>query len=213
MQVSVTIPQFFYDLIARAIPGFMFLLMVGLISYGTGTEVLVQGLLSSSAAAALLLALMGGIFSYLMGWVLYSFKLWSFRKKATDEFAAKVEPSLSEMYNHIRIEDDNIGFRITKLRAEARMIETLRVGMLYVVLIAGGLWILSATALLPVTGQTLPLWLLKVLVPAILALAFGKLEKEAWDKYCGNVVSHYKILFEEKTTRDEKPTPEKRVRK
>jgi len=210
MSISVTIPQLFYDLIARMVPGCLFLVLLALEFSGVGNGQAIQDLASGNSVATLLAGIIGGIFSYLVGWVLHAFTFRSAqgRSKAAVEARAGGALSTSEMYNRIRIENETVGFRVTKLRAEARMLETCRTGMVLAVVVALSLMLLEALAVLPTSGQSGPVWAAKVGVPFILGAAFWKCERPAWEKYFGNIVSHYRLLCAKGQARDERQ-PEK----
>jgi hypothetical protein len=205
MKLSVTIPQLFYDLIARMLPGFLFLFMLGFELSGTGTELIPQGVLSSNSIATILMAIVCGILFYLMGWVLRAFTFLSVGEKVKAKYESKAKNaiSISEMYNRIRIENEAVGFRITKLRAEARMLEASRVGMAFVFVISAGLLLLHALALLPMIGQSTLGWGYKLGVPLILAVAFRRCERGAWNRYYDNVTNHYEILFKTRAAKQQ----------
>jgi len=134
MSISITIPQLFYDLIARVIPGFLFLLMLGFEFSGTKIKVIPSGVLNNSLAV-IMLAIVCLVLSYLMGWVLLAFTFLSDEEKTKihHERLEKRIVSIQEMYHRIRIKNEAVGFRILKLRAEARMLESSRTGMIFIV--------------------------------------------------------------------------------
>jgi hypothetical protein len=196
MNISVTIPQMFYDLIARAIPGFLFLVMLGFVLTGTGEASIAASLSGMNSVTAIVIALAAIVLAYLLGWVLHAFTFLSASSKARAKYESKKNKlSISDMYNWIRIKDEVVGFRITKLRAEARMLEVSRSGLIYITAIAAGLLALHKLAVLPMDGQSPLGWGVKLGVPLLMAIAFWKLERRAWEKYYGAVGSHYKILF------------------
>jgi hypothetical protein len=137
MKFSIVIPQLFYDLIARVLPGFFFLLILSLgipnvmtqipLSGSDGTENVMDSVGKGVVVAAL---------SYLLGWVLLSFTCCSKRKpmRAKNE-RNNDSKSLNKKYQWIRLSHPAAGFRIVKLRAEARMLETSRTAMIGVILI------------------------------------------------------------------------------
>lgn len=199
MKLSVTIPQIFYDLIARVLPGFLFLLMLNFELYGTRVEIIQLASSSSNSMAVFLNALVYAILSYFMGWILLAFTFRSFEKRVRKEHESKLNensPSMLEMYYSIRIKDEAVGFRIVKLRAEARMLETSRTGMVYVFVISLGLLLLSRLGLVPLFSQPYLVWGIKLCIPIVLAVAFWKCERRAWNNYYGNIPKSYEILFE-----------------
>lgn len=200
MQFSVTIPQIFYDLIARMVPGYLFLLMLSYELSGTGVNILSINKLSSNSLLIVLFVLSYGVMSYVMGWVLRSLSFLSAEKKVkkvseSDLEFKKITVPISEMYQKIRIKDEAVGFRILKLRAEARMLESSRTGMFYISCIAVTLILLNILDLLPRYNNSVLEWIVKIVIPVILTLAFWRREHHAWENYYGNIFSHYKILF------------------
>jgi hypothetical protein len=199
MQFSVTIPQLFYDLIARMIPGSLFLIMLSYEISGIGVNAPSLTNLSGNLLFITLLILISGIMSYLMGWVLPSFSFLSAERNIKKEYEAtlkaqKITVSIREMNDLIRIKNEGAGFRILKRRAEARMLESSRVGMFCIVWIATGLMLLNILKLLPSSNNTALEWIIKIIIPIILTFAFWKQERHAWQAYYDNTISHYKIL-------------------
>jgi 8-oxo-dGTP pyrophosphatase MutT (NUDIX family) len=198
MNISVTIPQIFYDLIARVIPGFLFLFMLNFILSGTKFEVSVS--VSSDGSMAILTnAVVYVILSYLAGWMFRAATFGSVRDEVKKEHESKLTlqgnlPSMSKMYQKIRIENEAVGFRIVKLRAEARMLETSRTGMIYITLISLCL-LLGQLVLSTSLKQSPVIWGTKLCIPAVLAIAFRKCERRAWNNYFGNILANYEILF------------------
>jgi hypothetical protein len=199
MQFSVSIPQLFYDLIARAIPGSLFLIMLSYEISGTGINAPSLTNLSDDLLSVTLFVLASGIMSYLMGWVLQSFSFLSAERNIKKEYdsilkSQKITLPIREMYDWIRIKNEAAGFHILKRRAEARMLESARVGMFYVSWIALGLVLLSVLKLLPTSSTSALEWTIKVAIPIILTFAFWKHERHAWQGYYSNTISNYKIL-------------------
>jgi hypothetical protein len=196
MKISVTIPQVFYDLIARVLPGFLFLLMLSFEFSGAGIEVIQFS--SSNSMAIVVNTLVCGVLSYVMGWVLLAFTFCSVEARVREEHESRLDedaPSMSDMYYKIRIWNEAVGFRIVKLRAEARMLETSRTGMVYIFLISIGLLLLSRLGSLPLFNQPVLVWATKLCIPAILAVAFRKCERRVWNNYYGNIPKNYGILL------------------
>ena len=216
MKVAVTIPQIFYDLIARVVPGFLFLLALNFQLSATGVEVIQLPTSSSNSIALVLYALVYGILSYLMGWVLLAFTFGSLRDRIKEKLKSELNLeedsiSISEMYQRVRIKDEAVGFRIVKLRAEARMLETSRTGMLYISAILLGLLAISKLALIPSPDWSRLTWGIRLCVPIVLAVAFRKLERRAWNNYFGNIIINYEILFETRVRKKPELAPGKDV--
>jgi hypothetical protein len=197
MKMSVTIPQIFYDLIARVIPGFLFLLLLNLELSGTGIEVI--QLAPNNSMTIVLSALVYGILSYLMGWVLGAFTFGSTRDRVKENHESGLDPakgsiSASEMYHRVRIENEAVGFRLVKLRAEAIMLETSRAGIVYIFVISLGLLLLSRLGYYPSLNRSPLEWVTRLCILVVLAVAFRKRESRAWDNYFGRSIINYEIL-------------------
>jgi hypothetical protein len=102
------------------------------------------------------------------------------------------------MFQRIRLKDEAVGFRIVKLRAEVRMLDAARTGMLIIFLIIYTTFIFQKLSLISGTVQSDGIWILKMLISLVLALAFHRSLNPARINYIGNVEIHYKILIEEK---------------
>ena len=127
---AVTIPQLFYDFIARVIPGFflsaLFLLFFPVLSEDYLPEAFTasDNFISSFFKAAGYL-----IICYIIGWILEGYRVKSRSKILKKEHEAKLDPDeipLRKMYQKIRNTYEKVGYRIIKLRAEARMHEANR---------------------------------------------------------------------------------------
>lgn len=199
MEIAATIPQIFYDLIARVLPGFLFLLMLHFEL--SGIKVKFIQLTSKNSMAIVLIALVCVVLSYFMGRMLFAVKFYSVEERVKKEYKSKLDKnsiSISEMYHRIRIKNATEGFCILKLRAEARMLETSRTGMIYIFIISLSLLLLSKLGLIPSSSQSLLVWGIKLCIPIIMAVAFGKCEWRAWRYYYVNTPVIYKILLETK---------------
>lgn len=200
MNMSVTIPQVFYDVIARVVPGFVFLVALNLELSGTGLHVIEQPTSSDNTIAIIFNSFGYCIVCYMIGWVLSALTFCTLRKDIekkcrnklhlTDEYI-----SYSEMYQRIRLRNEAAGFRIAKLRAEARMLETSRSGLVYILLIAVGILCVNWCGWIPSFQPSRFERVLRIGVPIVIGSALWKREKPAWENYHVNVYSVYKILF------------------
>lgn len=204
MNVSVTIPQLFYDLIARVLPGCLFLFMLKFTVSGTGLSLKQFEVVPSNTSMGILVNGVGYlILCYFTGWVLRAFSFFGFEYKV-DQLLQKSPDSRSdslslyEKYHKIRLKNEAAGFRIVKLRAEARMLEASRTGMCFIFAISAILLFLSKLSLVTVSAQSNWTWLLKLFIPVILALAFHKCFGPACGRYVGNIKKHHEILFGDK---------------
>lgn len=200
MNISLTIPQMFYDLLARVLPGSLFLFMLNFEFAGTKLELSKLIPISTNNSMAIVLSILVFIvFSYFMGWILLAGTFLSLNKTVRERHESglnKNSPSLSEMYQRIRIKDESVGFRIVKLRAEARMIETSRSGMFYIFIISFFLLLSSKASLFASINQSSLVWAIKLIVPLIIGIALWKSERRLWNNYYGNIPINYEILFE-----------------
>ena len=218
MNVSVTIPQLFYDLIARVIPGFVFLVALNLELSGTGYQVIKWPTSSDSSMAVIFNSLGYCILCYVIGWVLLSLKFCcqkllplalkfcGLKKgKVKDEPKAKSNlesdsPLSSEMFQWIRLENEAAGFRLAKLRAEARMLETSWYGMvcilLFTIVILILRLILDRNKFIPCFQPSVLGWILRFFIPVVIVVAFWIREKRAWEYYYKNIEMIYNIMLE-----------------
>ena len=204
MNLSITIPQIFYDLIARVLPGFFFLLALKIVMSGSGLDLHIFGVAENSNFAASLGNGLGYFFLfYLVGWLLSSFKIFSFGKAVRDEHEKKWQknnPSeddkltLSKMFQRLRIKNQEVGFRIVKLRAEAKMIECTRTAMGFVTLLVPVLFVLDKKGLLVFADVSMAVWLAKLIVPMLIFVALFRLERGAWNRCFGNISTLYEIV-------------------
>ena len=201
MNMSVTIPQLFYDVIARVVPGFVFLVALNLELSGTGLQVIERPTSSDNTIAVVFNSFGYCIVCYVIGWVLSALTFCGLRDEVEQECRNKLNlnedsMSFSEMYQRIRFKNEAAGFRIAKLRAESRMLETSRSGMVYILLIAIGLLHISRCGWISSFQPSSLEWALRICVPIVIALALRKRERPAWKNYYANVYSVYTILFE-----------------
>jgi len=145
VKLAGLIPQVYYDVIARIIPGFA----VGVTAYlaYAGPRPALDGLLSflsavaRSASATLVVVGLVGIASYLLGIMLsgvaHSFglrqRLDMLAKRGVD--AQNQGPAEIATYDRIRWENADVGDRLTKVRAECRMCDTLISGWSILILV------------------------------------------------------------------------------
>jgi len=183
------------------LPGLFFLLILGMgipdgmtrvVSLGLGAS---GNVMDSAGRGVAVVAV-----SYLLGWVFLSFTWCSkqepMRKKHQE--SGDSEP-LYTKYQRIRLSHPAAGFRIVKLRAEARVLETSRTAMIAVILIsilyveymvvASLIWGKS------VLGQMDWIRVLVGLVVAVvLCVGLYLREEKAWDSYWENIRSIYNLL-------------------
>ncbi|MBX2819787.1 MAG: hypothetical protein KTR29_08905, partial [Rhodothermaceae bacterium] len=114
MNISVTVPQIFYDLIARILPGFLFLVVYQGIFSPLGLALPVElGDSGSNFVGSLLTGIGYSGICYFVGWVLTAFTLGSKSTAVKRKHTSKdLIPSMSEMYHEIRLLNSGEGFRI-----------------------------------------------------------------------------------------------------
>ena len=123
-RVAATIPHLFYDLLARVIPGVIFLALVNL----QGFQKALFGSVPDLKQANFMVALLGGLAliaaAYFSGWMLSVFSAsrlkgyWGKQERGNQ---------LRSAYYEVKLKSERTGFRILKLRAEARMLEAVQV--------------------------------------------------------------------------------------
>ena len=199
MKFAVVVPQLFYDLIARVLPGLLFLLFITSAFPGIPNHVIPSTLPADSN----LVDSLGRGFCYIalcyfLGWLFFAFTCASHRESVREEYEKEGDrKSLNAKYHWIRLTHPAAGFRIVKLRAEARMFETTRTAMLLVaaLCLVSGLSLLVPS--LRSTGAVLSARRVLVMLAAIVsAVGFRKCERRAWDYYWGNIRSIYKTLHD-----------------
>ena len=210
MRFSVVIPQAFYDLIARVAPGFFFLMVLllalprevqGVLALGRGP--------GGNAVESLGHGIVYAGLCYFLGWVFLAFR-WASKEGPTksryeEKHGLKSESkrnskSLNYMYQWIRLAHPAAGFRIVKLRAEARMLETSRTAM---VVAAGIIAVCRHGCFLhschewgsigPAGGACIRA-VLGLVLALVAVAAFRRCEEKAWTQYWGNIESVYKLL-------------------
>lgn len=200
MRVSVTIPQLFYDLIARVLPGFLFIILIRVAFAWSGLQILA---IFDSNSENFMETIGSGIgyliISYFLGWAFRAFTFWSFEAGVRNGYEPKKQEgeeylSLSDMYQRIRLKHAAAGFRIVKLRAEARMLETTRTAMAVVFLIVVFHFLHSVATHDPFNPTARSTEIAVGTIAAFLFLAFFISEKRAWDQYYGNIPRIYELV-------------------
>jgi hypothetical protein len=144
---------------------------------------------------------------YFLGW-LFSSLTWRSKREAVREKYEKKGglKKMNEMYQRIRIAHPAAGFRIVKLRAEARMLETTRTAMIAIIiltivylcilLILGIMLILGYRSLYPIRNVMWVRSFIGLFIAGITLYCFYKREEKAWKNYYGNVNIIYEILHD-----------------
>jgi hypothetical protein len=217
MNMAIAVPQVFYDLIARVLPGFLFLFMMRLwlisLNFDDVQLANIWFNFPDKFLGSLYFVITYFIFSYYMGWILSILSgMKPFYKYGVDYMISRhsVKPSkmnnyfLADKYQKIRLENENVGFRIVKLRAEAKMLEASRTGLCFMTVLMFLSFIydfwqhiedfhLYFADIIALLGKSL-----MFLIPLIMALLFEKTIAGAVQMYIGNIEIHYDLMFNEK---------------
>jgi hypothetical protein len=203
MNLSLAIPQLFYDVIARVLPGFLFLFVL---QHGlSGTEFELAGILTAPAASSIS-SLFHGLgylaLCYFCGWSLRAMRWPNLEKSVRKSFEKEGGLSSKRKYQIIRLEHSEAGFRIVKLRAEGRLLEAGRSGMWIAI-------VLTLTALLTTDSPIATVsWFARLGVPLVFSLAFLSFEKRTWRQYYGNIDTLYALIIDEgRPKRNSSPNP------
>lgn len=197
MNVSLTIPQLFYDMIARVFPGFLFLFMMRVCLVGTFIDP--SSIILSGSTTSWGLVLDGIEFM-----VLCYFAGWSLRGLTWPDLRPdEKKHDLKTKFQRIRLQHPEAGYRIVKLRAEAKLLSSSRTGMLITSILALFAWIFHKTE--EVSSLSIPhySWSLRIGLPLLLGIIFYGREKRWWGHYCGNVKKLHKLIIEDGYPRKE----------
>jgi hypothetical protein len=201
MNFSLTIPQLFYDLIARVLPGFLFLVALRLCLAGTGIDPRsVISFESKTSVGNMLEGLSFLMLCYFCGWLLRSLRWPNRQPDESTEFRT--------MYQRVRLQHPESGFRVVKLRAEARLLEASRAGMFIVGGIALAAWVFSGTELVAGDSIHRSRWVLRVVIPVLVGIVFLMRESGVWRTYRGNVEKLHSLIIDEGFPRRNAASPE-----
>ena len=193
---TITIPQVFYDLIARVLPGFFFCSLLS-IYFPSFTPINSDFQSFNGNLAIVFFKAVEAVFIfYFVGLFLQSIVIRSHRERIIRRFQKDEVLPLYNQYQEIRIQDQAIGFRILKLRAEARMLEASRMAALIIAImtICINIYFYVATKAHLISLQET----LKIGVLIWIFFVFHRAEKKYWSKYCRNIRGCYLLLFEKK---------------
>lgn len=199
MNILSTIPQLFYDLIARVFSGFLFLFMMRISLSGNEFPFKEVELTASTTSLSWFGYL---ILCYYVGWFLrgisfrgYKYMIDLLSKESSDR---REEPSLYTKYHMVRLKNEAVGARLVKFRAEVRMLEASWNGMLLLLLIWVALTICIVLSWGTIYTQSNSIWLFGFVIPLVLAIAFQKCMRPAFERYVGSVERHYEMLCKDK---------------
>ena len=136
---------------------------------------------------------------YIIGWALQAFnkdteKIEAIRNESDLDTEKTESLKIRKMFYQIREKKEEVAFSVLKLRAEARMLESLKLIMLFyiVAFFVSGAWI--AIIENNPGAETFGLFVF-IAFALVLRWAFHKGEKRAWKRYCRSVIDHYDIMF------------------
>ncbi len=192
MNLSLVIPQLFYDVIARILPGFLFLFIL---QHGlNGTEFELPGISTAPAENSISILFQGLAYlalCYFCGWSLRALRWPNLEKSVRKSFEKNDGPSSRKKFQIIRLEHPEAGFRIVKLRAEGRLLEVGRSGM----------WIAFAVTLIALLITDSPIatvsMFARLSVPLLFSVAFFSFEKRTWRHYYSNIDTLYALIIDE----------------
>jgi hypothetical protein len=188
MSISIVIPQIFYDIIARVLPGYLFLFSLGASIYNDIYWFGRVGNPQDNSWYILFIMMEVFILSYFAGWILRTISCYGMDDMMMAKMIARKDrPTIKEKYQIIRLKNPDAGFRIIKLRAEIRMLEASRNGFVLVILI-------SIMQLIADKSDISPAFIGKIILFLLLALVFQKAIRPAFDNYIGNIESIYEII-------------------
>lgn len=195
MNISVTIPQLFYDVIARVVPGFLFLLILRIELWIAGVRTDILGSNDGNFVESLGAGIGYAILCYVTGIVLRAFVVGSHRQTVEARHARQGE-DLRDVYRKIQVSNGEAGFRLTKLRAEAVMLEVSRTGMMILAAVATVILVAYLVLLARATSAVRQDWLALgiLLAPFLLMIGFRRLEERAWNLYYGSLRTVYALI-------------------
>lgn len=193
-------------MIARILPGFFFFVFLFFNLPGLKECVDMSPIDGSNFVDKLVYAIFYAAVCYFLGWLFLALtwrakrleSIWgSKREKVRDRHTIAGAKSPSEKYQRIRIAHPVAGFRIVKLRAEARMLEATRTAMVVIMIITVVyLGIMLGQELRPnhtVSGIIWARSCIGLSIAVITCNKFRKYEGRAWKSYYGNIDSIYEI--------------------
>jgi hypothetical protein len=193
-----TVPHVFYDLIARILPGSLFFF---LLRFEGVDNIICQHLYrnSENSINILLDGIAFVVISYFAGWVLSALSagrlVRTIRRRLSEiKGPDDYDHPMQQRYYEVRMRDELSGFRILKLRAEARMLESVITGSAIVlVIILADIIFLKGNVKAIVEFENI----IRVSIPIIIIFSFQTMIKSAWEKYFESIETHHQLLFKD----------------
>ncbi len=201
MNIQVTIPQLFYDLIARVLPGFYFLKVWEVIF----NKELFSFESSNNWAQITFTGVAYIAISYVIGWILaspaYLFELKRNSSKSKKDKTFKdpyywKQPVKWRTYikhDWVRLIHEPSGFRLVKLKAEKRMIKSLLTATILIFTIMITLFSLSNFFNYDITLK-IDFFFIKALVLSCIAIAFTIINIKMKKTYTQSLDTHFWLL-------------------
>ena len=189
MSISIIIPQIFYDIIARVLPGYLFIFTLGTSIYNDAFWFNQFECSQTNSFYIFFIIINIFILSYFAGWILRTISY-----HGMDHMIAKIKqdsPTIGEKYQMIRFKNPDAGFRIIKLRAEVRMLEASRNGLILISMLSILQFIIDKSDL---SSPILWIFVTKFIVLLLLAMIFQKAIGPAFHNYIGNISSVYELM-------------------
>jgi hypothetical protein len=203
--IPVIIPQLFYDLIARILPGFFFLFIFRFIFSNTFLwGDFLNAFPCSNSVEIFFYGISYLVVCYFIGWMLRIIPLNRFlriletmdekRSTLVKEAESKKELTINDKYQMIKIFREEAGFRILKLRAEARMLEVTRNGLIIILLFTIPLAFLAIIPSKMYDWILIAIWSVKIIGLFIFVLIFDLGFHISFKNYIGNIEKIFEIL-------------------
>ena len=196
----MTIPQLFYDVIARILPGYLFYCIFRLLTFDLKLKLPEFISTSQSNIATSIGAGIGiVIIFYFIGVLLTSFTFSSYKKDVKKKFEKKVKKlypglGLNDLYQCIRLKNESAGFRLVKLRAESKFIEVSRSFIVILFIIFLVISLLHLFKALNIPSYSLLSFSIKFCSMIIIIIGLRLQEKIYWTRYYGNVLRIYPLV-------------------
>ncbi len=213
MKFSLTIPQLFYDVIARVIPGFLFYCIIKFLLIGFNITIpKVINTSQSNFASTIGSGLGALVLFYFIGTILNSFVFMSCKKSVKQKFNDKVkneykDKEINDLYQCIRLKNESAGFRLVKLRAEAKFVDISRSFLFFLLVIFCLFTLLHLNKLLIIPNYDVANFLIKFSAMLLMIIGLKLQEDKCWDRYYGNIVRIYPLVCLANTGASEQDSP------
>lgn len=191
-KVATTIPHLFYDLLARIIPGTIFLSLAIVQGFQYALFGSVREVGSSNFMATFLNGLIFAAAAYFSGWMLSVFSVSRISGYFGKEDKGK---KLRHEYYKVKLKSERAGFPILKLRAEVRMLEAIQVAFSILIILNLSRSFFPKLFGDEVTSGELNLASLATLVLGVIGTQLAI--KPTWDRYHSAIETHHGLIFKQ----------------